>query len=933
MTSHRPLLASTVAAASLLAGLAVAPADAATSAPTAYADAAPCEPVLEEPAPAAEVLAESGSVPVQPGNPAVSARLTRTVAQAAEEAAVETGDEAGSDAAEGLWLDTCGKAFYVEEAHHHGPAEAGGATIGLDTVLFPLEETFSLHSNPGSTKTIYLDFDGHTLTGTAWNTSPYDAPSVQLPGYSFEGSASTFSDAERTAIQNIWAVVAEDYAPFDVDVTTELPAASAIERSGPSDEVYGTRAVITGDTIGQASCGCGGFAYIGVFNDHTDHSRYQPALAFTRGVGTSAKTVAEVVSHEVGHTLGLVHQGTGSQGYYNGHVPWAPIMGAGYYQPVTQWAQGEYRGANSQQDELVTMATYGLVPRPDDYGDTAASAHDITDAAAVGETVSGVISTTSDVDAFSFTLASPATVGIEVAVDPTAPNLDVDLRLLGADGTTVASANPPVVATDAVVVSGMHAALTELSLNAGDYTVTVDGAGFGAPATTGYSDYGSLGTYELTVDTAYTGAPRVSTTAIPAATVGVAYAATLEATSAAGGAVTWTLGSGALPKGIKLTPAGVLTGKTSSKGAHSFTLRATDAVGKTTAVAYTLDVATAVKVSGLTSTVANTGTAYTARPKIAGGTAPYTVAASSKPAWATVAGDGTITGTPTEAANAVFAVTVTDARGRTGAGTLKLYVGGPLRIETAAPGVGGTVLAARSDSFPLVAVGGNRRYKWQPDASTLPAGMTLSSTGRVTAKNLAPGTYTLTAVVADGLGATASRSWTITAVPALTMAKAKAAATVGEALSYDVPITGGVAPYAVTPGTLPAGWTFDGTTLSGTPQTARSVSVRLTILDAVGRKLAKSVSVVPRAALTVTTTTLPTGTVGRSLRVALRATGGYGKKTWSLETGTLPPGLTLSPTGTLSGVPTAAGTTEVRFTVVDVDGRVASSPTLTLAVT
>ena len=211
--------------------------------------------------------------------------------------------------------------------------------------------------------------------------------------------------------------------------------------------------------------------------------------------------------------------------------------------------------------------------------------------------------------------------------------------------------------------------------------------------------------------------------------------------------------------------------------------------------------------------------------------------------------------------------------------------------------------------------------------------MTLSSTGRVTAKNLAPGTYTLTAVVADGLGATASRSWTITAVPALTMAKAKAAATVGEALSYDVPITGGVAPYAVTPGTLPAGWTFDGTTLSGTPQTARSVSVRLTVIDAVGRKLAKSVSVVPRAALTVTTTTVPTGTVGRSLRVAVRATGGYGKKTWTLETGTLPPGLTLSPTGSLSGVPTAAGIAEVRFKVVDVDGRVASSPTLTLEVT
>ena len=70
------------------------------------------------------------------------------------------------------------------------------------------------------------------------------------------------------------------------------------------------------------------------------------------------------------------------------------IMGAGYYQPVTQWAKGEYSGANSQQDELASIATYGGTPRTDDYGDTAETAYEITEPLSGGVTKSGVISTT-----------------------------------------------------------------------------------------------------------------------------------------------------------------------------------------------------------------------------------------------------------------------------------------------------------------------------------------------------------------------------------------------------------------------------------------------------------------------------------------------------------------------------------------------------------
>lgn len=67
--------------------------------------------------------------------------------------------------------------------------------------LVPLVDTFQLHSNPGASKTIYLDFDGHITTGTEWNTYT-GLPTIVTPAYNFEGNSS-FSDAELTRIQRI----------------------------------------------------------------------------------------------------------------------------------------------------------------------------------------------------------------------------------------------------------------------------------------------------------------------------------------------------------------------------------------------------------------------------------------------------------------------------------------------------------------------------------------------------------------------------------------------------------------------------------------------------------------------------------------------------------------------------------------------------------
>jgi hypothetical protein len=125
---------------------------------------------------------------------------------------------------------------------------------------FPLDQTFLLHSKSGSSHTIYIDFDGALVSGTVWNEESNLVAKVH-DGWTLDGDLTTFDEIERTAIQSIWQRVSEDYAPFDVDVTTADPGDAALDRSGPGDAVFGTRALVSRSTQAfQSICNnsCGG---------------------------------------------------------------------------------------------------------------------------------------------------------------------------------------------------------------------------------------------------------------------------------------------------------------------------------------------------------------------------------------------------------------------------------------------------------------------------------------------------------------------------------------------------------------------------------------------------------------------------------------------------------------------------------------------------
>ena len=411
--------------------------------------------------------------------------------------------------------------------------------------LMNLGWTFQLHSSPNSSKVIYLDFNGHTTTGTSWNNTSMGS-SFYSPAYDINGNPAIFNNEELSRIQQIWQRVAADYAPFDVDVTTQAPPTDWLIKSSNSDPNYGIRAVIT--SYGPYSKVAGGVANANSFNDAND----TPCFIYNK----SLTGAAEAVSHEVGHTLGLSHDGTSSNAYYYGHgsgeTSWAPIMGVSYNKNVTTWDNGTYYGSTNGAasanygngpNDMAVISTYnGFGYQLDQIGNDPSSAAALT---IIGGLVSqfGRIETSFDSDFYSFQLQGSGNVNLKF--DPycyrayvdrdglwggsnlvyTAPvsdgnsntayadsgtNLDLAVGLYSSSGSLLGSFNG----------AGLATTLAWSNLAAGTYYVKLDGVGVGNPTTSkpsGYNDYGSVGNYLITgtiTNALDSGTPLPTTTAL-----------------------------------------------------------------------------------------------------------------------------------------------------------------------------------------------------------------------------------------------------------------------------------------------------------------------------------------------------------------------------------------------------------------------------------
>lgn len=480
------------------------------------------------------------------------------------------------------WIDKSGRMLFIEQA-----LTVSGSDLAAGGAIYPADQTFLLHSRPSSKKKIYLDFTGHVSTGTAWNSS-YGLTTITSPAFDLDGLPGTYNAAELAMIQNIWRRVAEDYAAFDVDVTTQEPTADQLSRTSLTDDTFGTRALITRNfTAGttRGDCGCGGFAYVGVFDNVGDS--YKTAFIFQDKLANSEKNISEATTHEVGHNLGLSHDGTATVGYYTGHgtgvTGWAPIMGVGYSRELVQFSKGEYLNANNKEDDFLVMQNNGLKFAADDFGNSAATATVLSPTAANGMNsyaIRGLVETPSDVDFFKFS-AGAGTLTINATPFERSPNLDILMQVRDGNGVVIAQANP---------VDALNGAISMLLPSAGNYYLSIQGTGKGDALGTGYSVYGSIGRYSVSMSAPVAAAVALPTASIStSATSGVApltVSFSGAASSDPSGALQsyeWNFGDGSAP----------VSGATASysytaAGTYSATLKVTNGAGMTDTRAVTI---------------------------------------------------------------------------------------------------------------------------------------------------------------------------------------------------------------------------------------------------------------------------------------------------------------------------------------------------------
>lgn len=380
-------------------------------------------------------------------------------------------------------------------------------------------KVFELASRPGSEKTIYLDFTGHTVKGTWWNMVR-GRDVYEVPPFSYDDDSTTYTTTENTFIYTVWAAVAEDFSVFDVNVTTVEPGEGVLERSDANDTVYGLRALIGPAPEELLPMTAAGMGFMEVFGTVQASGQITPALIRpfkapnpnATAVAELASATAATVAHEVGHGLGLNHHGIidkgATQEYLTTYDAWNPIMGAANT-GLTTWSNGDYAGAtNASQDDIQLISRH-LPLLADDHANT-------TDGYAThllnAKTVRGLINDRTDVDVFKFTASGTTTLTVTPATQN--PNIDVKMTVYNAAGVRVATVNTAISSTIRNYAAGCGARWSK-KLRAGVYYVEVDAVGgkfvkgfytqeskeqkFNAPGV--YSDYGLQGEYSISLRT------------------------------------------------------------------------------------------------------------------------------------------------------------------------------------------------------------------------------------------------------------------------------------------------------------------------------------------------------------------------------------------------------------------------------------------------
>jgi len=396
----------------------------------------------------------------------------------------------------------------------------------------------------------------------------------------------------------------------------------------------------------------------------------------------------------------------------------------------------------------------------------------------------------------------------------------------------------------------------------------------------------------------------------PIGRVGAAYADTLRATGGSG-SYRWSLGSGALPAGLSLSGAGVVTGTPAAEGTFAYT--ATVASGPlSTTRSFSVEVRPAFAITSDASRPPGiVGRAYSDRLVAEGAGATVTwgvVQGSLPPGLELAASTGAITGTPTAPGTYVFAVSAASGEA-TATAQLTLAVVLPLSITTGVERTPAFVGMAYRDQ--LEATGGSESTRWSVAAGELPVGLSLSVTGVISGTPTRTGSFEFTARVSSPpQEATRSFRTVVHAPVVITTESPLGVGETGVPYRQALVATGGDASYrwSVASGVLPEGLSLsESGVLSGSPQVAGEYEAVLRCASA-GMAVTRTFGIVVYSALSISSDSVrPVGVVGRPYRDRLQATGGSGSAAWRIAEGQLPAGLALSPEGDIAGTPSATG--------------------------
>lgn len=366
---------------------------------------------------------------------------------------------------ESVALGSAGHLIFADAADPNDTAlDASTAPAGTAAAAGPAPVPSALaanglplhHSKPGAPWTIFLDFESRTVpVSFAMRSMIFQGRVPQVivtTGLTIDADTTTFNPEEQDVISRTWGRVAEDWTPFDVDVTTERPASFQTDPFGGQRVIWNLisqSATILGFSPGTLY----GIAAAENLCAISGGFRGMPALTFWGSIGaTSHSALADTISHESGHIVGLVHDGFFSQGqffpYYEGHgtgaTSWGPIMGGPIGRNVTQWSAGGYPGASNHgvcgfgmQDDVEHIRRT-FRSRADEAGDAVATALPLA------APTRGVIGTTTDVDVYALPRATDARIEITPfrAGDQTdGGNLDVVAEIVDAAGLVVARAD------------------------------------------------------------------------------------------------------------------------------------------------------------------------------------------------------------------------------------------------------------------------------------------------------------------------------------------------------------------------------------------------------------------------------------------------------------------------------------------------------------